>query len=167
MKSSKEKVEEEDKEPRNINGCPYSTKELINWIMKHIIVDFYYPFMIFIYFLFVASVVTTSRGTVSWQWYAIFSITFLVFGILFIYRMIQRIIHKIENIGDLNEDGWREFEFKDPKLKPEEVKYRIGFVGDIMKMGDYNLLFEKRIKKFFSDTDFILGNLEGIIFTIH
>ena len=165
MKSPKEKGKDEEKEPGNINGCPYSTKELINWIMKHIIVDFYYPFMIFIYFLFVASMVTTSSGAVSWQWYVLFSIIFLVFGILFIYRMIQRIIHKIENIGDLNEDGWREFEFKDPKLKSEEVKYRIGFVGDIMKMDDYDLIFEKRIKKFFSNTDFILGNLEGIILT--
>lgn len=163
MISSEEKVQEEEKEPRNINGCPYSLKEFINWIMKHVIVDFYYPFMTFIYFLFVASVVTTTRGAVSWQWYALFSILFLVFGILFIYRMIQRIIHKIENIGEVNEDGWREFEIGKPKLKAEEVKYRIGFVGDIMKLDDYDLIFEKRIKRFFSDTDFIVGNLEGII----
>ena len=170
MKLPEEQEENEEKEPRNINGCPYSTKELINWIIKHIIVDFYYPFMIFIYFLFVASVVTTSRGTVSWQWYLIFSIIFLLFGILFIYRMIQRIIHKIENIGELNEDGWREFEFSEwnpnfPKLKAEEVKYRIGFVGDIMTLGNYSLKFEKRIQKFFSKTDYIIGNLEGIILT--
>ena len=84
--------------------------------MKHLIVDFYYPFMILIYFLFVASVVTTSTLIVSWYWCVIFSVAFLVFGRIFIYRMLQRIIHKIENIGDLNEDGWREFKFS--KLNP-------------------------------------------------
>ncbi|MFX0029136.1 MAG: hypothetical protein ACFE8B_08000 [Candidatus Hermodarchaeota archaeon] len=35
MKSPKEK---EEKELKNINGYPYNTKELVNWIMKHIIV---------------------------------------------------------------------------------------------------------------------------------
>lgn len=170
MKSPKEKEQNEEKESRNINGCPYGTKEFFNWVMKHLIVDFYYPFMILIYFLFVASVVTTSTFIVSWYWYVIFSVAFLVFGLMFIYRMLQRIIHKIENIGDLNEDGWREFEFsklnpKYPKLKPEDVKYRIGFVGDIMKMDEYNLKFEKRIKKFFGNTNYIVGNLEGIILT--
>jgi hypothetical protein len=165
MNPSKIKAEYEEKEPRNINGCPYGAKEFFNWIMKHIIIDFYYPFMILIYFLFVASVVTTSRGAVSWQWYLIFSILFLAFGIMFIYRMIQRIIHKIENIGELNEDGWREFEFEYSKIKSDDVKYKIGFVGDIMKMGDYDLKFEKRIKKFFNDTEVIVGNLEGIIAT--
>lgn len=168
MKPPEETEENEEAEPRNINGCPYNTKELINWIMKHLVVDFYYPFMIFIYFLFVASVVTISARVVSPYWYIIFSILFLVFGLLFIYRMIQRIIHKIENIGELNGDGWREFEFSEwcsdyPKLEAEDVKYRIGFVGDIMALNDYRLKFEERIKKFFGETDFIVGNLEGII----
>ena len=170
MKSPKEEVKDEEKEPRNINGCPYNTKEFFNWIMKHIIVDLYYPFMILIYFLFVASVVTIAIRIISTYWYVVFSIIFFVFGLMFFYRMVQRKIHKIENIGELNGDGWREFEFNEwntdyPKLKAEEVEYRIGFVGDIMKMEDYDLIFEKRIKKFFGDINFIVGNLEGIILT--
>lgn len=171
MKSSKEKVKDEDKEPKNINGCPYGAKEFFNWIMKHLIVDFYYPFMILIYFLFVASVVTIAIRIVPLYWYIIFSIIFFIFGLMFIYRMIQRKIHKIENVGDLNGYGWREFEFSDwssdyPKLEKGEAKYKIGFVGDIMSLGEYDLSFEERIRKFFKEVDFIVGNLEGIILII-
>ncbi len=44
-----------------------------------------------------------------------------------------------------------------------ETKYRIGFVGDIMKMNEFNLKFHPDIKSFFKDTELIIGNLEGII----
>ncbi|MHA2391213.1 MAG: hypothetical protein ACXAEX_04530 [Promethearchaeota archaeon] len=140
MQTNKKRKE---KDPKNIGGIPYSFKELINWILKHAIVDFYYPFMFLIYFMFVTSVVTVFTRKVTAFWYIFFSIGFLIFAILFIQRMLQRRIHRIENIGDLNEDGWREFEFsnlslKFPQLKPENVIYRIGFVGDIMKLDEIN-----------------------------
>ncbi|GAH38405.1 unnamed protein product, partial [marine sediment metagenome] len=44
------------------------------------------------------------------------------------------------------------------------VKYRIGFVGDIMKMNKFNLNFHPDIKYFFKGMDLIVGNLEGVIF---
>lgn len=37
MKLPEEQEESEEKEPRNINGCPYSTKELINWIIVKLV----------------------------------------------------------------------------------------------------------------------------------
>ncbi len=149
-------------ETRNLKFIPYGFWETINWIGKHIVLDFYYPFMFLIFFMFITPVVSTIIWVVSTFWFYLF---FSIFGLLislFIYRMIQRKLHRIENIGILNEDGWREYEFKNfPQER--EVKYTIGFIGDIMKMGKYDLKFEKRIQKFFYDVDLIVGNLEGVI----
>jgi hypothetical protein len=118
--------------------------------------------------MFVTSVVTVFTRKIRAFWYIFFTIGFLIFAILFFQRMVKERIHKIENIGEMNENGWREFEFNDlnsnfPQLKLEEIKYRIGFVGDIMKLDDCSLEFEKRVQKFFGDVDLIVGNLEGII----
>jgi len=44
-----------------------------------------------------------------------------------------------------------------------KVDYKIGFVGDIMKMNKFNLKFHPDVKYFFEDVDLIIGNLEGII----
>ena len=44
-----------------------------------------------------------------------------------------------------------------------ETKYKIGFVGDIMKMNKFNLEFHPDIKAFFDDVNVIVGNLEGIV----
>lgn len=58
----------------------------------------------------------------------------------------------------------REAEDYVPRINEiSEIKYRIGFVGDIMKMNDFDLEFHPDIKSFFKDTDLIIGNLEGII----
>ncbi len=154
-------------EPRNLKFIPYSFWETVNWIGKHLIMDFYYPFMFLIFFLFVTPVVTTNITVVSSPWFYFFLILFVLFISLFIYRKVQRKMHNIENIGILNEDGWREFEFKNlnPKKEVKNTIYTIGFIGDIMKMDKYNLKFEKRIQKFFDGVDLIVGNLEGIILT--
>ena len=45
-------------------------------------------------------------------------------------------------------------------IKPD---YKIGFVGDIMKMFSYELEFHQSIKNFFNDVELIVGNLEGIL----
>lgn len=47
--------------------------------------------------------------------------------------------------------------------KIENPKYKIGFVGDIMMMNNHDLRFDQAVKQFFSDTEFIIGNLEGIV----
>ena len=43
------------------------------------------------------------------------------------------------------------------------AKYKIGFVGDIMKMFQYKLVFDQSIIDFFKPVDLLVGNLEGII----
>lgn len=93
--------------------------------------------------------------------YIVITITLIsgIFILIFVGRGIQRWLNPIKNIGDLNEEGWRE----ELLNSMETVEYKIGFVGDIMKMGDYSLRFEKRVKKFFKDVNLIVGNLEGII----
>ena len=158
------------KEHRNIKFIPYSFWETIKWIGKHIIMDFYYPFIFVIFFLFITPVVTTLIIVVSSSWFYAFLYPFCFFVSLVIHQTVQIKHHKIENIGTLNEDGWREFQFKNFNLvesknlnQKKEVKYKIGFIGDIMKMGDYTLKFEERVKKFFNGVDLIVGNLEGII----
>lgn len=41
--------------------------------------------------------------------------------------------------------------------------YKLGFVGDIMRMKKFDLEFHPDIKCFFKDVDLIIGNLEGVI----
>jgi len=42
-------------------------------------------------------------------------------------------------------------------------KFKLGFVGDIMKMGKRNLEFEEGVIQFFKDVDYLIGNFEGTI----
>jgi poly-gamma-glutamate capsule biosynthesis protein CapA/YwtB (metallophosphatase superfamily) len=42
-------------------------------------------------------------------------------------------------------------------------KLKLGFIGDLMKMADYRLVFDESITQFFKDIDFLIGNFEGII----
>ena len=44
-----------------------------------------------------------------------------------------------------------------------QTNIRIGFVGDIMKLKNFKLLFDCEVRKFFEDVDLIVGNLEGIM----
>ncbi|MHA1986039.1 MAG: CapA family protein [Promethearchaeota archaeon] len=155
---------------KNIKFIPYSFWEALKWLGKHIILDFYYPFIIVIFFMFITPVVTTLFIVVSPPWFYTFLYPFCFFVSLVIHQTIQIRQHKIENIGTLNADGWREFQFQNRNLvesknlnQKKKVKYRIGFIGDIMRMRDYTLKFEERVKKFFNGVDLIVGNLEGII----
>lgn len=53
------------------------------------------------------------------------------------------------------------------ELNPiEETEYRIGFIGDIMMLKDFELRFDNQVKNFFvgeDEVNLILGNLEGIV----
>ena len=64
------------REPHNIKFLPYSLWETVKWIGKHIIMDFYYPFIVVIFFLFVTPVVTALLITVSPYWFYTFLIIF-------------------------------------------------------------------------------------------
>ncbi|NHJ21737.1 MAG: hypothetical protein EAX91_12390 [Candidatus Lokiarchaeota archaeon] len=44
-----------------------------------------------------------------------------------------------------------------------KTHYKLGFVGDILKVNKFDLEFHPDIKCFFHDVDLIIGNLEGII----
>ncbi|MHA2035248.1 MAG: hypothetical protein ACW98X_02370 [Promethearchaeota archaeon] len=135
-----------------IFSTPYGWIENINWLIKHLIIDIFYPFVIvfslIIFYTIIPLELTLALGI------------FLGISVVaFIIRGIKRIRNRFPNIGKLNEDGWRENSFNEL----EEPIYNIGFVGDIMKMGKYKLKFEKRVRKFFKDVNLMVGNLEGII----
>ena len=42
---------------------------------------------------------------------------------------------------------------------------KLGFIGDIMRMANHQLVIDKSIKDFFKDIDYLIGNFEGIITT--
>ncbi|MFX1426722.1 MAG: hypothetical protein ACFFBE_09745 [Promethearchaeota archaeon] len=137
-----------------IFSSPYGVWETIIWVVKHIVIDIIYP-LVFLCFLFVII------DEIPFNTLLAITIICGIFILIFTVRAIQRRLNRINNIGKLNEDGWREKKFE----KIQTSLYKIGFVGDIMKMGDYWLRFDKRVIKFFKDVDLIVGNLEGIITT--
>ncbi|TFG16860.1 MAG: hypothetical protein EU533_08690 [Promethearchaeota archaeon] len=52
---------------------------------------------------------------------------------------------------------------KNIKLNDITPTFKIGFVGDIMKMYGYSLEFHESVFDFFEEVELIVGNLEGII----
>ncbi|MHA1150201.1 MAG: CapA family protein [Promethearchaeota archaeon] len=55
------------------------------------------------------------------------------------------------------------FILKKTKLNEITPRFKIGFVGDIMKMYGYSLEFHELIFDFFEEVELLAGNLEGII----
>lgn len=43
------------------------------------------------------------------------------------------------------------------------AEMKLGFLGDIMAMGDKDLRIHSRVEDFFKDVDFLVGNFEGVI----
>ncbi|MHA1229415.1 MAG: CapA family protein [Candidatus Helarchaeota archaeon] len=52
---------------------------------------------------------------------------------------------------------------QDYELNKVETKIRIGFIGDIMRMGRRELDFDQTLIDFFNDADYLVGNFEGTI----
>ncbi|MFX1375846.1 MAG: CapA family protein [Promethearchaeota archaeon] len=140
----------------SIIGSPYGLKESINWCVKHIVIDTYYTFVLVYSFLCFISVRYTHI-----RWVIIDNVILAAFILLFIYRRYQRYKNKIKNIGILNEDGWREYKLN--QLNSSYKILNIAFVGDIMRMRDYNIKFEEHLIEFFKGVDLVIGNLEGVI----
>src|SRR5690606_22576577 len=46
-------------------------------------------------------------------------------------------------------------------------RIKLGFIGDIMILEGMDLRIGEDIRRFFSDTDFLVGNFEGTIVTGH
>jgi len=181
------------KEHRNIKFIPYSFWETIKWIGKHIILDFYYPFIFVIFFLFVTPVVTTLIIVVPSSWFYAFLYLFCFFVSLVIHQTVQIKQHKVENIGKLNEDGWREFEYDNLKIKtihvPGHSPGHTAFIIEDIKENKRKILFAsdigitnrgawygytyshlkdikesvKKLEKIYFDDDFIVASGHGPI----
>ncbi|MFW9866017.1 MAG: CapA family protein, partial [Candidatus Thorarchaeota archaeon] len=140
----------------NIIGSPYGLKESFNWVVKHLVVDAYYPFVAFHSFMYFFPIIKV------YIWWVILTNVILALSILvLIYRKYQRNKNKIENIGGLTKDGWRLYKLN--SLDSSHKILNIAFVGDIMRVHDYKLGFVKKLMEFFKDIDLVIGNLEGVI----
>ena len=141
---------------------PYEKDETIYYLFKHIALPGFAVVLILLT-LFLRFFVNFFIGSVSY-----ILIILAVFFLLSVGREFVR--------------GWK-YKFKDNIIylpgpyvinreaesfthhinKITKPKYKIGFVGDIMKMNKFNLKFHPDIKAFFKDVDVVIGNLEGII----
>lgn len=130
---------------------PYGAREFFNYILKMLVL----PGVIAAAIIFLALFALYDNlvtQTIS------FVLTYIATILTFIYNR-ERImggIHHITIGAELAEGTFTLNKTKDPTLK-------IGFVGDIMMMGDFKLTFDTSIKTFFDGVHFIVGNLEGII----
>ena len=48
-------------------------------------------------------------------------------------------------------------------LNPIEPRLRIGFIGDLMRIGNTEMQVGDDVLAFFEDVDYIVGNLEGVL----
>ncbi|MBX2819227.1 MAG: CapA family protein [Rhodothermaceae bacterium] len=48
-------------------------------------------------------------------------------------------------------------------LNPIEPQLRIGFIGDLMRIGNTDMQLGDDVRAFFEDVDYIVGNLEGVL----
>ncbi|MBY9012214.1 MAG: CapA family protein [Candidatus Lokiarchaeota archaeon] len=141
--------------PLNIFGIPYDLIETFRWILKHIIYDLFYPLTLVIFILFFFESVPS--------YFILLAICVSVISLCyFIFYWIQSIRSKEKNIGTYDENRRWRVEILN-EIDEKDVIYEIGFVGDIMKMRDYTIKFDKNIGNFFKGIDLIVGNLEGII----
>jgi len=130
---------------------PYDIKETFNYILKMLVLPGLIAGAIIFILLFQyydnIVIQTTS-----------FVITYIATILIFIANRerIMGAIHHITVGEELTQESLKLNDTKDPTLS-------IGFVGDIMMMRDYKLIFDPLVKSFFDGVNFIVGNLEGII----
>ena len=48
-------------------------------------------------------------------------------------------------------------------LNPIDPQLRIGFVGDLMRIGSTDMRLSEDVRSFFSDADYVIGNVEGVL----
>lgn len=141
--------------PLNIIGIPYDMIETCRWILKHTIYDLFYPLILGIFALPFTEVFN------EYIFLLVLVEVAIVVGLFFFY-WIRSIFTKEHNVGEMNDEKKWRYEILN-KIGEENIVYEIGFVGDIMKMKNYTLKFEKGINKFFKGINLIVGNLEGMI----
>lgn len=145
--------------PPNILSLPYTLKETLNWLLKHI--------NIYIGWTLSATIVLIIISIFNFLapfWYLTFLIIIIIlmfWGVNYLSRVVYKKLYTTKIFGEMDKKiGW----FKGVlNKKIQEPKFWIGFVGDIMKMNKYNLTFDNGLREFFKYTKLIVGNLEGII----
>jgi hypothetical protein len=141
--------------PLNIKGIPYDSIETCRWILKHTIYDLFYPLVL---------------GLFALSTLDIFNRYFLLLVLceaaittgLFFYYWIRSVITREKNTGQFD----KVLQWSSQVINPTDEKdiiFDIAFVGDIMKMKNYTLMYSFNIQNFFRGVDLIVGNLEGLI----
>ena len=144
------------KAPLNLFGIPYDIAETLRWILKHIIYDLFYPLTLVIFIIFYFETIP-SYFLLLGICVSVISLSYLLF------YWIQTVRSTEKNTGTYDES--RKWNVKKVnEIDEGNVIYNIGFVGDIMKMKDYDIIFDDNINRFFKGVDLIVGNLEGMIF---
>lgn len=137
---------------RNFILKTYSASETIWWGLKHMIVNIYIPILImltFISIMFFLGIdpLSLMRNILFW----------IVLGVCFFFIAIYLVfMYKHKDI---------------PRALPSRIFLNrithklatIGFVGDIMPTGPYDIRFSQRVRNFFFNCELIVGNLEGIM----
>ena len=154
--------EDENKKAEKLGISPYDIKETIYYFCKHLALPGISGVLLSLTLLF---------GIVENSLFVILSyLLIFLAGILLLSvgrEFLRGLRYKIKDDVIYLPGPYvfkRQAEDYEPCInKITDVKYRIGFVGDIMKMNKFDLTFHPDIKNFFKDTHLIIGNLEGII----
>jgi hypothetical protein len=140
----------------SIFSMPYTGVEISNWILKHIHIYLSRSLAILIILLFI-----TNFSFLPPIWYSIILLAVIALMLVvghYISKVFYKRTYKIDIFGKLKKN-W----FEGTLNNISEPKYWVGFVGDIMRMKKYKLIFSTDIIEFFRGTKLIIGNLEGII----
>jgi len=146
----------------NMGFSPYDNLETFYYILKHLALPATVGLLLPLLFIF-GSFENAFFGILGYILSFIAAILFLSVGREFLrglrYKIKKEVIY-LPGPYVLK----RQAEDYTPTInKITEPSYKIGFVGDIMKMNKFDLKFHPDVIKFFEDTDVIIGNLEGVI----
>jgi len=133
---------------------PYDLRETINYIIKMLVL----PGLIAAIFIYLMILSTGSFGNLTIG--IIITVLTYIGSILISFYARERFLtrfHAIPPEDLLVPDPPDPFNAIEPK------QFSIGFVGDIMRMRKYQLMFSNDVIDFFKDVDIIVGNLEGIV----
>ena len=135
---------------------PYNCRETINYFLKMLVL----PGLIAGILILLMILTTGQIGNfILWVIITVLTYTGSIFIALYNREKYFAWFNRIQDESSLV--------IPSPLNDIDDILYRIGFVGDIMMMRDYQLRFSNEVINFFGDedegVDIIIGNLEGII----
>ena len=135
---------------------PYNCRETINYFLKMLVLPgLIAGIMILIMILTTGEIANFTLGVII----TVLTYTGSIFIALYMRERYFAWYHRIQDQNSLI--------IPNPLNQIDDTIYKIGFVGDIMMMRDYQLRFSNEIISFFGDenegVNIIIGNLEGII----